>query len=167
MDLKFTVEEAKVTDLAEVREIYAHYVKNTTASLDETPPSQDEMVDLYSLVLSKNLPFMVAKAEGKVVGFSYAQPFRKRSAYRYTVEESIYVHHEYLRNGIASDLLETVIKKCREVGYKQMVAVVVESDNDQSIEFHEAMGFVNQGRLVHVGYKQNQWLDIVLMQKEL
>ncbi len=167
MSINFTIAEAKVSDLNDIREIYNYYVLNTLASLEEKPSTSEDMLELYSMVLSKNLPFMVAKYEGKVVGFCYAQPYRKRSAYRYTVEESIYVHKDYTRNGIATDLLIEVIKRCREVGFKQMVAVVISSENDQSIEFHESMGFVEIGRLTRIGFKFNQWVDTALFQKEL
>ncbi len=167
MTIDFIIEEAKISDLEQIREIYTYYVKSTTASLEEKPPTSEEILELYSTILGKNLPFIVARAEGKVVGYCYAQPYRKRSAYRFTVEESIYVHKDYNRHGIATELLTEVIKKCKEVGYKQMVAVIVYSGNDQSIEFHESMGFVERGRLISVGFKFNQWLDTVLMQKEL
>ena len=167
MAINFTIEEAKVTDLDQVREIYSYYVTKTVASLEEKAPNADEMVDLYSFVLSKNLPFIVAKSEGKVLGYCYAQPYRKRSAYRFTVEESTYVHKDHLRNGIATRLLSEVIKRCKEVGYKQMVAIVVSSENDQSAEFHESMGFVERGRLLKVGFKFNNWVDTVIFQKEL
>jgi phosphinothricin acetyltransferase len=125
------------------------------------------MLDVYSMVMGKNLPFLVARSAGKVIGYCYGQPYRKRSAYRYTVEESTYVHKDFLRQGIASALLTETIKKCKEIGYKQMVAIVVYSGNDQSVEFHESMGFVERGRLLKVGFKFNQWLDTVLLQKEL
>ncbi len=168
MTIKYTIEDAKVSDLPQIRDIYAHYVKDTTATLEEKVPTNDEMLDTYSTVLSKNLPFLVARDEaGKVLGYSYAQPFRKRSAYRFTVEESIYVHKDFARQGIASAILSDVVKKCKEVGYKQMIAIVVYSGDDRSIEFHESMGFVERGRLLKVGFKFNQWLDTVLFQKEL
>jgi len=167
MILEFTVEEAKVPDLDQIREIYGHYVKETTASLEEKAPTAEEILDIYSNVMGKNLPFIVAKNNGRIVGYCYAQPYRKRSAYRFTAEESIYVHKDFLRNGIGAELLTAVIKKCKEIGYKQMIANVVYSGNEESIEFHESMGFVERGRLINVGFKFNQWLDTVLMQKEL
>lgn len=167
MAIEFTIVDAKVSDLKQVCEIYAHYVKNTTASLEEKAPNHDEMVELYSFILGKNLPFVVAKYDNKVIGFCYAQPYRKRSAYRYTVEESTYVHKDYLRNGVGTDLLETVMQKCKEIGFKQIIANVVYFGNEESVEFHESMGFVERGRLLKVGYKFSQWLDTVLFQKEL
>jgi L-amino acid N-acyltransferase YncA len=167
MAVNFTIEEAKVADLDQIKEIYAHYVKSSTASLEEKAPNSDEILDLYSTVMGKNLPFLVARSAGKVIGYCYAQPYRKRSAYRFTVEESIYVHKDYLRNGIGAELLSAVIKKCKEIGFKQVVANVVYSGNEDSVEFHESMGFVERGRLIGVGFKFNQWLDTVLMQKEL
>jgi len=167
MAQNYTIEDAKVSDLESVREIYAHYVKNTTSSLEEVAPNADETLDLYSAVLSKNLPYMVAKLDGKVIGFCYAQPYRKRSAYRYTLEESTYVHKDFVRKGVATKLLTAVLRKCKEIGYKQMVAIIVYSGVDDSIDFHESMGFVERGRLLKVGFKFNQWLDTVLLQKEL
>lgn len=167
MTVTFTIEEAKVSDLDQIREIYSHYVKNTTASLEEKAPTQDEILETYSMVLGKNLPFMVARYEGKAIGYCYAQPYRKRSAYRYTVEESTYVSKDFLRNGVGTDLLTAVMQKCKEIGYKQMIANVVYSGNEESVEFHSSMGFVERGRLLKVGFKFNQWLDTVLFQKEL
>jgi phosphinothricin acetyltransferase len=167
MTLEFTIEEAKVPDLDQIREIYTHYVKNTTASLEEKAPTSDDILELYSNIMAKNLPFIVAKAGGRILGYCYAQPYRNRSAYRFTAEESIYVHKDFLRNGIGAELLDAVIKKCKEIGYKQIVANVVYSGNEESIDFHESMGFVQRGRLINVGFKFNQWVDTVLMQKEL
>ena len=161
------IEEAKVSDLDQIRDIYAHYVKNTTASLEEKEPTKDEMLEIYSFIMGKNLPFYIARKNGKVIGFSYAQPYRKRSAYRYTVEESTYVDKDHLRNGVGSDLLTAVMNKCREIGYKQMIANVVYSGNEESVEFHESMGFTERGRLINVGFKFNEWLDTVLFQKAL
>lgn len=167
MSIDFTISEAKVSDLKEIRNIYDYYVVNTYATLDEKTPSEDEMLEIYSNVMGKNLPFLVAKHNDKVVGYCYAQAYRKRSAYRYTIEESIYVHKDFLRNGIATDLLGETMKRCKEIGYKQMIAVVIYSGNEQSVDFHESMGFVENGRLINVGYKFNNWVDTVLFQKEL
>jgi phosphinothricin acetyltransferase len=167
MSIDFTISEAKVSDLKEIRNIYDHYVLNTYATLDEKTPSEDEMLELYSNILGKNLPFLVAKHSNQVVGYCYSQPYRKRSAYRYTIEESIYVHKDFLRNGIATDLLSETMKKCKEVGYKQMIAIVIYSGNEQSVDFHESMGFVENGRLINVGYKFDTWVDTVLFQREL
>jgi phosphinothricin acetyltransferase len=167
MSVNYTIEEAKIADLDQIREIYAYYVERTTATLEEKIPSKDEMLNTYELVLSKNLPFLVARQNSKVLGFCYAQPFRKRSAYRYTVEHSIYVHKDFLRRGIAKDLTDELIKRCKEIGYKQIIAVVVSSENDSSVKFHKSMGFMDRGKLTGVGYKFNKWLDTILLQKSL
>ncbi|HCR86559.1 MAG TPA: GNAT family N-acetyltransferase [Alphaproteobacteria bacterium] len=167
MSFSFSIEDAKIADLDAVQEIYSYYVENTIATLEEKKPSKQDIMDNYETVLSKSLPFIVAKHEGKVVGFSYALPFRKRSAYRYTLEESIYVHKDYLRKGIATALATDLIRKCSEVGYKQMIAVIVIDSDDYSVDFHKTVGFEEKGRLEKVGYKFNRWVDTVLMQKTL
>lgn len=167
MEFNFSIEEAKISDIDPVREIYNHYVTKTTATLEEKPSSKDDMIETFETVLSKSLPFLVAKSGNQVIGYCYALPFRKRSAYRYTLEESIYIHKDHLRKGIASALARELIRKCTEVGYKNLIAVIVLDEDDYSVDFHKTVGFEEKGRLTKVGYKFNKWLDTVLMQKTL
>lgn len=167
MEFNFSIEEAKVSDLDSVLNIYSYYVEKTTSSLEEKKPTKDEIFERYEMVLSKNLPFLVAKQGTEVIGFCYASPYRKRSAYRYTIEESIYVHKDYARKGIASALVRELIRRCSEIGYKQLIAVVIAANDDASVHFHKSVGFEEKGRLTKVGFKFNTWLDTVLMQKSL
>lgn len=163
----YSIEEARISDLKHVREIYRYYVEKTTATLEENLPSENEWMELYESILSKNLPFLVAKKGDGVLGFCYAAPYRKRSAYRYTVEQSVYIHKDFLRRGIASELTEELINMCKDTGYKQIVAIIIASENDSSVKFHKSIGFNYCGKLVRVGFKFNKWLDTILMQKSL
>lgn len=163
---KFEITEAKLSDIEGVREIYSHYVKNTVSSLEEIVPYLDQMVDVYSSIIAKNLPYLVAKEGDKVIGYCYVSPYRTRSAYRYTLEDSIYIHPDHLGQGAARALLGQVIEKSKEIGYKQIVAVVV-SESDDSVKFHQAMGFEIKGRLEKIGFKFGKWLDSIIMQREL
>jgi L-amino acid N-acyltransferase YncA len=167
MSLDYKIEDAEIDDIEEIRDIYAHYVLNTTVNLDEIVPSLDELQETYELVVDKSLPYKVARHNGNVIGFAYAQPFRKRLAYRFTVENSIYVDKNFTGNGIAQALMSEIIEECKTDGYKQMIAVVVGDDNTPSINLHQKLGFVERGRLQKVGFKFGKWLDTLLFQKEL
>ena len=164
---EYIIAEAKISDLSQVREIYRYYVEKTTATLEEKTPSEQEVLELYESILSKNLPFFVAKKGNNILGFCYAAPYRKRSAYRYTVEQSVYVHKDFLRRGIATSLTNELLTKCKETGYKQVIAIIVSSGNDSSVKFHKSLGFRENGKLTLVGHKFNKWLDTIIMQKSL
>lgn len=159
--------KAKRLDLPEILNIYSHYVLNTSACLDETVPSIKVYEELFDLLEEKDLPFFVAKIDDKVVGYCYAKPYRERSAYRYTVETSIYIDQNYTGKGIARKIFTKVYEQVKEQGYKQMIAVVVNQSSGYSDRFHKDMGFVESGRLIKVGYKFGKWLDVFLLQKEI
>jgi phosphinothricin acetyltransferase len=159
--------DATDSDFAEIQRIYAHYVEKTTISLEEIPPSVDEMKARWKNSVEKNLPYLVAKVDGKVAGYAYAFPYRARSAYRFTVEESVYLSPEFQGQGIAQKLLGELISQCRAKGYKRMLAVVAGDDNLASIKFHEKMGFRKSGVLEKFGFKFNKWVDTILMQMDL
>ncbi len=166
--IDFTVLDSKVSDLAQVRAIYKHYVEETVSSLEEKLPSEQEFLEHFESIVSRDLPFLVAKdKKGIVLGFTYVQPYRKRSAYRYTLEDSIYIHKDFIGKGVGRALICEIMKKCKQVGYKQLVAIVVASDNQNSIDFHKSQGFEEKGRLNKVGFKFGKWHDILLLQKEL
>jgi L-amino acid N-acyltransferase YncA len=167
MKIDFTIDDAEIDDIEEIREIYAHYVLNTTVNLDEIVPSLDELQEIYEMVIDKSLPYKVARNGGNVIGFCYAQPFRKRLAYRFTVENSIYIHKNFTGHGVAIALMQEVINECKTDGYKQMIAVVVGEDNAPSINLHQKLGFAERGRLQKVGFKFGAWLDTIIFQKEL
>jgi phosphinothricin acetyltransferase len=166
MSFEFKIREAKICDIKQIRDIFSYYVENTVTCLEEIVPSEDDLMENFSTIVGKNLPFYVALEDKKIVGYCYISPYRKRASYRYTVEDSIYIHPNYHKKGIARALLDKAITKCSATGYKQMVAVVV-SESSDSIRFHKSMGFEEVGRLNKVGFKKGQWLDTIFLQKEL
>ena len=158
---------AQESDFPDIQQIYAPYVLNTTVSLEEIPPNVEEMKSRWRHSLDKGLPYLVARINDHVVGYAYAFPYRARAAYRFTVEESVYVADGFQGNGIGRRLLEALIAICREKGYKQMIAVIGDTHNAASVKFHESLGFMCAGMLQGVGFKFGRWTDSVLMQKAL
>jgi phosphinothricin acetyltransferase len=161
------IRAARDGDVPAIHAIYAHHVLNGFGSFEETPPDMAEIARRRSDFVARGLPYLVAEADGRVAGYAYASPFRPRSAYRFTVENSIYVDPAAGRRGIGRLLLAELIRQCTALGYRQMVAVIGDSRNTASIRLHAAAGFRDAGRLVSVGRKQGRWLDSVLMQRAL
>lgn len=158
-----TVRDADERDLPAIQAIYAHYVLETAASFEEEPPDLTEMARRMADVRDRALPYLVAEADGRLAGFAYAGPFRPRSAYRYTLEDSIYVAPGFMRRGIGRKLLSSLIERALEKGYRQMIAVIGDSQNLPSIALHESLGFRREGMLKGVGYKFGRWYDLVIM----
>lgn len=155
-------------DLEAITAIYAHWVLHGSASFEEVPPSQDEMAARRAKVLKSGLPYLVAVDDaGAILGYAYATIYRERSAYRYTAEDSIYVHPEHGRRGVGAALLAELIRECEARGCRQMIAVIGDSANAGSIGLHERMGFRPAGVLKSVGFKFGRWLDSVRMQRAL
>jgi phosphinothricin acetyltransferase len=153
--------------MAAVTEIYAHHVLNGLATFEEVPPSLAEMSRRRAAVLDLGLPYLVAEIDGRVVGYSYATSYRPRPAYRYTVENSIYIAPGQQRRGIGSALLDTLIARCSAGPWRQMLAVIGDSDNAGSLAVHRRAGFQPVGTLSCVGFKFGRWVDTVLMQRPL
>lgn len=162
-----TIRDLRPDDLDAVAQIYAHYVLHGAASFEETPPSLEEMALRYQKVRALGLPWLVAEADGVVAGYAYAAPFRERSAYRFTLENSVYVDAAHLRMGIGRGLLAELIERCEALGYRQMIAAIGDSGNHGSIRLHRALGFEDAGVYRSVGMKFGRWLDVVLMQRSL
>ena len=154
-------------DLAAVTAIYAHHVLTGLATFEETAPDADEMRRRHDEVQRLGLPFLVAELEGGVRGFAYATPYRERSAYRYTVEDSIYVDGGWERRGIATELLTALIERCAALELHQMIAVIGDSANARSIALHARTGFRVAGVLPEVGFKFGRWVDSVIMTRPL
>ncbi|MFN3656909.1 MAG: GNAT family N-acetyltransferase [Pseudolabrys sp.] len=154
-------------DLADVQRIYAHHVLHGSASIEETPPSVDEIAARRAEVLRHGLAFLVADYDGVVVGYSYAAPYRMRPAYRYTIENSVYVADGLHRRGVGRALLAELIARCEQGRWRQMIAVIGDSRNAASIGLHTRLGFRDVGTLRNVGWKFNRWTDSVLMQRDL
>jgi L-amino acid N-acyltransferase YncA len=154
-------------DLPAIQAIYAHWVLNGTASFELEPPTVEDLVKRHADVQSKGLPYIVAEEKGEVIGYAYANWFRPRPAYRFCVENSIYVHPQAQRGGVARLLMAELVVRCEQAGARQMVAVIGDSANAPSIALHAAMGFAHVGIIRSTGWKFDRWLDTVLMQRTL
>lgn len=162
------VRDAVDTDLGAIQAIYAHHVLHGLASFEEVPPGVDELRARHAAVRAAGLPYLVAEVDGVVAGYAYATLYRPRSAYRHTVEDSVYVAQGMAGRGIGAALLAALIARCEAGPWRQMLATIGQGDgNVGSIALHECMGFTRIGALRSVGFKHGQWLDTVLMQRPL
>ena len=161
------VRDAAQGDLPAIQSIYAHHVLHGLASFEEVPPDVEEMRRRYQDVTDRGLPYLVAHEAGEVLGYGYCAPYRARSAYRYALENSIYVRDGLLGRGIGSRLLAELIERCTRLGYRQMIAVIGDSGNAASIALHARHGFLRVGTLRSVGFKLGRWADSVFMQRPL
>lgn len=161
------IRPAAEPDLQAVCDIYAHYVLHTVATFEEIPPGLDAWHQNLADHHAAQLPLLVAAdSEGDVLGYGVVSPWRPRSAYRYTVEDSVYLRPDALGQGIGSQLLAALIAACEASGNRQMIAVIAEP-NLASCRLHQAHGFEVTGRLAAVGYKSGRWVDTTLMQRAL
>lgn len=165
--LPVTIRPATAQDMDQVQSIYSYYVTRTAASFEEEVPSVAEMRRRRDEVEARNLPYLVAEEDGEVLGYTYAGPWRPRSAYRYTVEDSIYVAPFVQRRGVGKALLGALIDRCAELGYRRMIAVIGDSANQGSIGLHRSLGFRQEGVLRGVGLKFGRWVDVVIMHRVL
>ena len=161
------IRDAAERDMAAVAEIYRGYVLDGLASFETDPPSAGEMDRRRSGIQHSGLPYYVAEVDGTVAGYAYAGRYRARIAYRYTVEDSIYVSPDRSGRGVGLALLSALIERCTALGYRQMLAVIGDSGNAASIRLHEKAGFRKVGLLPSVGFKLGRWVDAVLMQRPL
>jgi len=164
----YILRDCEQADIAAVTALYAHYVRTSLATFDEIPPTEAEMAQRRSAVRGAGMPFLIAcDARGQVLGFAFASPYRPRSGYRFTVEDSIYVAPAATRRGIGRALLALLIERCAALGYRQLVAVIGDSANAASIGLHEKLGFARAGLQPAIGFKLGRWVDSVLMQRPL
>src|SRR5271169_4495044 len=154
-------------DLAAITAIYHHHVLHGVASFEEEPPDLDEVTRRRGEILARGLPYLVAEQSERVLGYCYASLYRMRSAYRFAVEDSIYIDGAEVGRGIGRALLSELIDRCTAQGYRQMVAVIGGSDQWPSIRLHAALGFARVGLLPAIGFKFGGWVDTVLMQRAL
>jgi len=154
-------------DVAAIAAIYAHHVRSGTGSFETEAPDASEMQRRRAAMVGQGFPYLVAESEGVLVGYAYAGPYRARPAYRNTVENSVYVRPDAMRQGIGRMLLERLVEECAARGFRQMIAVVGDSGNLASIRLHERAGFRLIGVLRSVGWKHGRWLDTVLLQRAL
>ena len=161
------IRTATAEDLPAIQAIYAHHVLHGLASFEEQPPEIDEMRRRYEEVVARRLPYLVGCIGDALAGFGYCAPYRARSAYRYVLEDSVYVAPAYQRRGVGRALLTTLIERCTTLGYRQLVAVIGDSAHLPSIGVHAAAGFLRVGTLRSVGFKFGRWVDTVIMQRPL
>ncbi|MDR3469018.1 MAG: GNAT family N-acetyltransferase [Xanthobacteraceae bacterium] len=161
------IRPATLADLPAITAIYDDAVRTGTATFELDPPGLDEMTARFEGLLDGGFPYLVADARGEVAGYAYAGPYRARPAYRFTVENSIYLATTARRRGIGLALLNRLVVESRSRGHRQMIAVIGDSANAASIAVHGRAGFQMIGTLHDVGFKFGRWLDTVLMQREL
>lgn len=161
------IRDATAADMAAVAAIYAHSVLTSTATFEESPPDAAAMTERLASVRAQGLPWLVGERDGRIVGYCYAAPHRPRPAYRYTLEDSIYVAPDALAQGIGHALLAALIEHCERGPWRQLVAVIGDSANAGSIALHARLGFDHIGTMPAVGYKFGRWVDTVLMQRAL
>ena len=153
--------------MAAVRDIYAHYVLHSLATFEETPPTLEDMLARRRASVELGLPYLVAEAEGETVGFAYAAAYRPRPAYRFTIEDSVYVSDGKRSQGVGSALLGALIGACEGGPWRQILAVVGDSANLGSIALHRRFGFELMGTLRSVGFKFGRWVDTPILQRAL
>lgn len=161
------VRPATRADLGAVHAIYAHHVLKGLASFEEVPPSPEEIARRYEEVAGKGLPWIVAQYGDTIAGYGYCALYRTRSAYRYSLEDSVYVHPDLHGRGIGTALLAELIRRCEAAGYRQLIAVIGDSAHAASIKLHASAGFLRVGTLRSVGFKFGRWVDSVVMQRPL
>lgn len=155
------------SDLPAITAIYAHAVLHGTGTFELDPPDSAEMARRRDDVLDKGLPWLVAQADDQVLGYAYANHFRPRRAYRFCLEDSIYLHADARGQGVGRLLLAELVGRCEAAGARQMLAVIGDAANAGSIGVHAALGFEHTGVLKAAGWKFDRWLDVVLMQRAL
>jgi L-amino acid N-acyltransferase YncA len=168
MPADLIVRSSQASDTPSIAAIYAHYVRNSTATFEGEAPDVSAIDRRRAEVAARGLPWLVAEIEnGIIAAYAYASPYRTREAYRFTVEDSIYVDPAYLGQGIGTTLLARLIENCERAGARQMVAVIGGRENTASVRLHAKFGFRHVGVLEAVGFKFGCWVDTILMQRAL
>ena len=163
-----SIRAALESDLDRITEIYADAVTHGTASYELEPPSRAEMGVRFDSLTAGGFPYLVAEKDGALLGYAYAGAFRPRPAYRFIVEDSVYVAPDAKGRGVGLMLMQALIEACRVAGFRQIIAVIGDGHGDSaSVRLHEKLGFLHSGRLEGSGYKHGRWLDTVFMQLSL
>ena len=167
MSKQIILRPSSEADIPAIQAIYAHAVLHGTGTFETDVPDETEMARRRSEVLSRGLPYLVAEVAGQVTGYAYANYFRPRLAYRYCLEDSIYLAPAAQGQGLGKLLLAELMARCEAAGGRQMLAVIGDAQNKGSIGVHAALGFEHTGVLKSSGWKFGRWLDVVLMQRQL
>jgi L-amino acid N-acyltransferase YncA len=162
-----TIRPSTDTDLSAITAIYEHHVLHGTGTFETTPPTEPEMAVRRADVLAKGLPWLVAEEGGRVLGYAYCQWFKPRPAYRFSAEDSIYLHPDAAGKGLGKHLLAALAEQAEAAGVRKLIAVIGDSANAGSIGVHRSLGFTPVGTIASCGWKFGRWLDIVLMDKAL
>jgi phosphinothricin acetyltransferase len=161
------IRNATEADVPDIQAIYAHHVLHGTGTFEDEPPSVEEMLGRFHKVVDKGHVWLVATDATGVLGYGYYAPFRERSAYRFTVEDSIYVREDVRGQGVGKALVTRLIDLATKAGLRQMIAVIGDSENVGSIGVHASLGFHMIGTMKSSGLKFGRWLDVVTMQRAL
>jgi len=162
-----TIRPSRDQDLPAITAIYAHHVLHGTGTFETEPPSEADMVGRRADVLAKGLPYLVAEEDGRVLGYAYCQWFKPRPAYRFSAEDSIYLHPDAQGKGLGKALLAELARQAEAAGIRKLIAVIGDSGNKGSVGVHKALGFQPVGVIQSCGWKFGKWLDIVLMEKQI
>jgi len=165
--MTLVVRDSRSEDVPAIQAIYAHHVLHGLASFEEIAPPVDEIARRRDAVLAQGYPYIMAEENREVLGYAYVSLYRTRSAYRYTVENSVYVRQNLVARGVGRALLAGLIARCVKLNVRQMIAVIGDSRNAASIGLHRALGFEQTGVLRSVGFKRGHWVDSVLMQRAI
>jgi L-amino acid N-acyltransferase YncA len=166
--MTIAIRAARTSDIPTITRIYAHAVEHGTASFELSPPDEAEMAKRMRYLLDNNFPYLAAELAGELGGYAYAGPYRARPAYRWTVEDSVYIAPTMYRRGIGRALLVALIAAAEAGEFRQMIAVIGDSVRQgPSVSLHKALGFSHVGILQNVGFKHGRWLDSVIMQRAL
>lgn len=164
----FEITDAREEDIPEILGLYRHYVRNSVVTFDEKPPTLAQFRARFRHLQKLGYPFRVARSpKGTLLGYAYVFPFRDKSAFRKTVESSIYLGPAATGRGLGKALLKDLIDECTSRGLKEMIAVIADQGAEASLALHTKFGFVETGRMGKVGFKFDRWIGIILMQKSL
>ncbi|WP_174844334.1 GNAT family N-acetyltransferase [Cryobacterium sp. Hh7] len=165
---EYTMREVRATDLPHIREIYNYYVANSTVTFDEDAMTLPEWRDKFYYLNKQGMPFIVAVSPaGQILGYALVAPWKQKKAYRFTVENSIYLGAASTGKGLGRELLGELIKRSKAAGLKEIIAVIADQGADASIKLHRDFGFEEIGRMGKVGFKFERWLGTILLQKSL
>lgn len=165
--LPLLIRAAQSDDLPAITAIYGHHVVHGRGSFELDAPDVSEMTRRHDAILTQHLPYLVASRGAQVLGYAYANAFRPRPAFRFLVEDSVYIHPEHAGQGLGRALLAELMRRCESRGIRQILAVIGDSANAGSIGLHRSLGFEHAGMLKASGWKHGQWLDTLFMQKAL
>jgi phosphinothricin acetyltransferase len=163
----FRIREATEADVPEITAIYADEVAHGIATFEEMAPTEQEMAARMAGIKCRALPYLVAERDGRVLGYAYAGQFHPRAAYRYTLEDTVYIHKDARRQGVAKALLGALLARCEALGARQMMALITSVPDSASIALHTKLGFRSMGVAPAVGYKFGRWLDVAYMQRPI